>query len=167
MSSKTPNRRGFIKSAGAAAGALAVSSTVASASPVNELKDANSKFRIGFIGPGGRGFGAHVKTLTKLQLEGKPIELVSVCDVYNKYCDRAAKHIEKETGKAPTKYVDFLEMIEKEDLDAVCIGTPDHWHAVQAITSLEKGLHVYCEKPMTKTVEEAIDVRRLGKRAGK
>ena len=168
MSSKTPNRRSFIKTAGAAtAGALAASSTVTSASPVNELRDANSKFRIGFIGPGGRGFGAHVKTLTKLQLEGKPIELVSVCDVYNKYCERAAKHIEEKTGKAPTQYVDYLEMIEKEDLDAVCIGTPDHWHAIQAITCLEKGLHVYCEKPMTKTVEEAIDVMKAWQKSGK
>ena len=168
MSAKTPNRRDFIKTAGATAGAVAAASaTVASASPVNELRDANSKIRIGFIGPGGRGFGAHVKTLAKLQVEGRPIELVGVCDVYNKYVDRAAKHIEKETGHAPGRYDDYLEMIEKEDLDAVCIGTPDHWHAVQAITSLEKGLHVYCEKPMTKTVEEAIDVMNAWKKSGK
>ena len=167
MSSKTPNRRDFIKTAGATAGALAASSTVAAASPSNELRDANSKFRIGFIGPGGRGFNAHVKTLTKLQVEGKPIELVAVCDVYSKYNERAAKHIKKGTGHDPTQYVDYLEMIEKEDLDAVCIGTPDHWHATQAITCLEKGLHVYCEKPMTKTVEEAINVMKAWKKSGK
>jgi len=167
MASKTPNRRDFIKKAGATAGAVAATSAITSAAPANELRDANSKIRIGFIGPGGRGFGAHVKRLTSLQVEGRPIELVSVCDVYKMHRDRAAKHIKKETGNEPTKYVDYLEMIEKEDLDAVCIGTPDHWHAKQAITSLEKGLHVYCEKPMTKTVQEAIDVMNAWKKSGK
>lgn len=167
MSSGTPNRRDFIKTAGATAGVVAAGSTVAGASPTNELRDANSKIRIGFIGPGGRGFGAHVKRLAKLQVEGRPIELVAVCDVYNKHCDRAANHIKQQTGKDPNKYEDYLEMIEQEDLDAVCIGTPDHWHALQTITSLEKGLHVYCEKPMTKSVQEAIDVMNAWKKSGK
>ena len=58
-------------------------------------------------------------------------------------------------------------MLENEDLDAVCIGTPDHWHAKQAIESLGKGLHVYCEKPMTKTVEEAVDVVQAWQKSGK
>lgn len=163
MTKNTPNRRDFIKtSAGAVAATTALASTV-SASPV---PDANSKIRIGFIGPGGRGFGAHVKRLTKLQVEGEPIELVAVCDVYNKHTDRAAQHIEQKTGKAPNKYEDYLEMVEKEDLDAVCIGTPDHWHAKQAIDCLEKGLHVYCEKPMTKTVEEAVAVLKAWQKSG-
>src|SRR5690606_12385320 len=54
-----------------------------------------------------------------------------------------------------------------EDLDAVCIGTPDHWHAVQTIEALNAGMHVYCEKPMTKTVEEAIDVMKAWQKTGK
>ena len=58
-------------------------------------------------------------------------------------------------------------MFSKANLDAVCIGTPDHWHAKQTIDALEEGLHVYCEKPMTKTVEEAIEVMRTWKRSGK
>ena len=58
-------------------------------------------------------------------------------------------------------------MYEKEDLDAVCIGTPDHWHAKQTIDALNAGLHVYCEKPMTKTVEEAIAVMKTWQQSGK
>lgn len=164
MSKSTPNRRDFIKtSAGAVAATTAISSSASAHLPATS----NDKIRIGFIGPGGRGFGAHVKQLTRLQVENEPIELVAVCDVYNRHVDRAANHIETETGKAPNKYEDYLEMIEKEDLDAVCIGTPDHWHAKQAIDCLEKGIHVYCEKPMTKTVQEAIDVLKAWKKSGK
>ena len=159
------SRRQFVKaSLAAAAVATATGTSTATAA---ESKSKNDKLRVGFIGVGGRGFGAHVKTMTKLAKEGQAIELVAVCDVYNKYCDRAAKHIEKNLKKAPNKYVDYRQMFEKEDLDAVCIGTPDHWHHLQTIESLNKGLHVYCEKPMTKTVEEAIDVYRTWKKSGK
>ena len=92
--------------------------------------------------------------------------MVAVCDVYNQHREKAATYIEKETGHKPKQYVDYLEMIEKSNLDAVCIGTPDHWHAKQAIDSLESGLHVYCEKPMTKTVDEAIKVMKTWQKSG-
>lgn len=164
METNSTSRRGFIKTTATSLGAAAVVKTTTSAA---QSTGANSKIRIGFIGPGGRGFGAHVKRLTKLQAEGQPIELVGVCDVYNEHRDRAAKYIEKETGKAPGKYEDYMEMIEKENLDAVCIGTPDHWHAKQAIDSLNAGMHVYCEKPMTKTVEEAVAVLKTWRKSGK
>lgn len=158
------NRRAFIRSTASSVG---VAAAVAQAAKSSAAVNANSKLRIGFIGPGGRGFGAHVKRLTKLQVEGQPIELVAVCDVYNEHRDRAAAHIKKETGQAPEKYEDYLEMIAKANLDAVCIGTPDHWHAKQTIDSLNAGLHVYCEKPMTKTAEEAIEVMRTWQQSGK
>ena len=160
----TPNRRQFIQASAASAAIATTTKTATAKAPVHLPAE---KIRIGFIGPGGRGFNAHVKTLTKLAKEGQPIELVAVCDVYSRNMDQAAKHIEKNLKKAPAKYVDYREMLEKEDLDAVCIGTPDHWHHLQTIDSLKKGLHVYCEKPMTKTVEEAVDVYRTWKKSGK
>ena len=160
----TPNRRDFINASVATVAAGAAAKTAMAKAPTTKSAE---KLRIGFIGPGGRGFDAHVKRLTKLAKEGRPIELPAVCDVYTVHNDRAAKHIEKNLGKAPNKYVDYLEMIEKEDLDAVAIGTPDHWHHKQTIDALNSGLHVYCEKPMTKTVEEAIDVYRTWKKSGK
>ncbi|MCP4512206.1 MAG: twin-arginine translocation signal domain-containing protein, partial [Fuerstiella sp.] len=86
--SSTASRRQFIKRAATTVGAVA-------AVTVADTQDApaaapTDKIRIGFIGPGSRGFGAHVKRLTKLQLEGEPIALVAVCDVYNEHRDRAA-----------------------------------------------------------------------------
>jgi len=159
-----PNRRQFIK-ASAATAAIAATTQTANAETNPDPKV--EKLRIGFIGPGGRGFNAHVRNLTKLAMEGEPIELVAVCDVYSVHVDRAANHIEENLKLAPAKYIDYREMLEKEDLDAVCIGTPDHWHHRQAIDALNKGLHVYCEKPMTKTVEEAIDIYKKWKESGK
>ena len=169
QTSEKSTRRDFIKDSATlgAAGAVGAGWTFASTANAQEKAASSDKFRIGFIGPGGRGFGAHVKSLCKLQVEGQPIELVAVCDVYNKYVDRAADYIKQETGNAPSKYVDYLQMIEKEDLDAVCIGTPDHWHHKQVVDSLNSGLHVYCEKPMTKTVEEAVSVLKTWRASGK
>ncbi len=166
MTISDPSRRDFLKSSAYTAGVLGAASQIAAQANASN-RSANEKLRIGFVGPGGRGFGAHVKRLTTLQVEGQPIELVAVCDVYNENLDRAAKHIEKETGVAPAKYEDYVEMYEKANLDAVCIGTPDHWHAKQTIDALNAGLHVYCEKPMTKTVEEAINVLRTWQKSGK
>jgi predicted dehydrogenase len=110
------------------------------------------------IGPGGRGFGAHIRTLSKLRSDGANIDMVAVSDVYSKNRDRAADFIEKQTGVAPRKYEDYRDMLADKDVDAVCIATPDHWHARQSIDTMRAGKHVYCEKPMTHTIQEAMDV---------
>jgi predicted dehydrogenase len=166
-SSDSVSRRNFIRTSGTLAAAATVVSSVATQPSKARAVSANGKIRIGFIGPGGRGFGAHVKTLSKLAKEGQPIELASVCDVYSEHRDRAVDHIRDNNGNTPTQYEDFRDMIAKENLDAVAIGTPDHWHAKQAIESLEAGLDVYCEKPMTKTVEEALAVMKVWKKTGR
>ena len=164
----TPNesRRHFLKTSGTTAIAAASLAGMLQAAP-KESTSANEKIRIGFVGPGGRGFGAHVKTLTKLENEGQPIELAAVCDVFSENRERAANHIQKNTGKAPAQYEDPREMYAKEKLDAGCIGTPDHWLALQTIEALEAGMDVYCEKPMTKTVDEAIRVLKTWRKTGR
>lgn len=158
------SRRSFLKtSAGLAAVGTA---TGLSARRADAADGSNERLRIGFIGPGGRGFGAHVKKLCQLHADGRAIELVGVAEVFEEQRNKVADYIEKQTGTAPGRYVDYHEMIEKEDLDAVCIGTPDHWHHKQTVDSLRAGLHVYCEKPMTKTVEEAFDVENVWRDSG-
>lgn len=166
MKAQSSNRRTFLKSSAVTAGLA----TVASADEERreaQTASSNNKLRIGFIGTGSRGFGAHVTRMTKHQVNGEPIELVAVCDVFNENRQKAAAHIKKNTGNNVQQYEDYRDMFSKANLDAVCIGTPDHWHAKQTIDALEEGLHVYCEKPMTKTVEEAIEVMRTWKRSGK
>ncbi|MFI4874535.1 MAG: Gfo/Idh/MocA family oxidoreductase, partial [Blastopirellula sp. JB062] len=164
MSPFDASRRTFMKStaAGVAASSLAVQQVKKS-----QAADANSKLRIGFVGVGGRGFGAHVKSLSSIAKENANIELVAVCDVYEHNRNRAADYIEKENGGKVARYVDFREMYEKENLDAVSIGTPDHWHAIQAIEAMKAGMHVYCEKPMVKQVEEAVELVSVWQDTGK
>ena len=158
-----PNRRHFIKhSAGTTAAATALGF---SAQRVRAA--ANERLRIGFIGPGGRGFGAHVKSLCELHAAGRNIDLVGVAEVYETQRNKVADYIKDKTGTDPGRYVDYQDMIAKEKLDAVCIATPDHWHHLQTIDALKAGLHVYCEKPMTKTVEEAFDVEKQWRSSGK
>ncbi|HEX3656666.1 MAG TPA: Gfo/Idh/MocA family oxidoreductase [Pirellulales bacterium] len=163
MSEDSLSRRTFIRStAGGVAASCAVAQTLAAPQP----RAANERLRIGFIGPGRRGFAAHVKPMVELRKLDQPIDLVAVCDVYSVHRDRAANFIQSETGTAPKTYVDYREMLADAKLDGVCIGTPDHWHAKQSIDALAAGVNVYCEKPMTHTLEQAKDVVQAWKKSG-
>ncbi len=160
-------RREFIHKSASGAAALGAAASVLAAPAGVRAAGANERLRIGFIGPGGRGFDGHVKPLAKLRKAGAPIDLVAVNDVYTHNADKAADHIRTETGSAPTMYANYRELLADESIDAVCIGTPDHWHAKQTIDALQAGKHVYCEKPMTHTIDEAFDVVRAWKTSGK
>jgi predicted dehydrogenase len=160
------SRRNFVKSSTVAAAAVGVASAFAAPAPTRAA-GANGRIRIGFIGPGGRGFGAHVKSLARLYKEGANIELVAVSEVYKMQEDHVCAYIKAETGTDPKRYVDYNDMLADANVDAVCIGTPDHWHHKQIVDSLRAGKHVYAEKPMTKKVEEALDVVKVWKETGK
>ncbi len=157
------SRRQFMVSTaavGAAAGAFAVPA-------VARAKGANERIRIGFIGPGGRGFSAHVKTLAKLRANGAPVDLVAVSEVYTAQRDVVSDFIEKNAGAKPKLYDNYEDMLADGNVDAVSIATPDHWHAKQTLDALTAGKHVYCEKPMTRTIEEAMKVLDAWKASGK
>lgn len=160
MTPASLSRRGFLASSGATA-ALASTSAVGAATSTN----ANSRLRVGFIGVGGR-CQTHVDSAIELQVNGGTVECAAVCDVFNRYRDDTAKKIESKTGKAPTKTGDYRDIINDPAIDAVVIATPDHWHARQTIEALKAGKHVYCEKPMTHTVDEALEVYRAWKDSG-
>jgi predicted dehydrogenase len=153
-------RRTFLQATGAAA-AVGLAAGSASAAP-----SANARIRIGFIGPGGQGFGSHVKNLAKLRAAGMPVDLVAVCDVYQNQAEKVAAYIQEQTGTAPKRHADYRELLADGSIDAVTIATPDHWHHRQIVDALRAGKHVYAEKPMTKTVEEAMDVLAAWRKSG-
>jgi predicted dehydrogenase len=97
------------------------------------------------IGVGGQGTGI------MKWAKGKPgVKFVAVCDVDAERRKKAAKVV----GKDCREYGDFRELLDKEHLDAVTIGTVDHWHALTSIAAMKHGCDVYCEKPLSLTVEE-------------
>jgi predicted dehydrogenase len=106
------------------------------------------KVRVGVIGCGGRGVGAHIATLLQMK-ETDKVEVNAVCDVFDKRAQQAAQL----TGGRP--YQNYREMLANKDVDVVVIATPDHLHGQMAIDAASAGKHIYCEKPMTHSVEEA------------
>jgi predicted dehydrogenase len=161
------SRRDFLKTSATTAAVAAAATAVATSPTAARAGGASERIRLGFIGPGGRGFGAHMKTLAKLRKDGMNIDFVAVSDVFTRNQNRAANFIEKETGAAPKKYEDYRDMLADKDVDAVCIATPDHWHAKQSIDAMRAGKQVYCEKPMTHTIQEAMDVVDTWKSTGR
>jgi len=148
---------------------LGTASAVAAAGAAAPARAAgpNGRIRIGFIGPGGQGFSSHVKNLVQARAAGAAIDLVAVCDVYKNQAAMVGDFIREQTGKPPRQYADYRDLLADADVDAVTIATPDHWHHRQIVDALRAGKHVYAEKPMTKTVEEALDVVAVWRETGR
>ncbi|MDY0164992.1 MAG: Gfo/Idh/MocA family oxidoreductase [Thermoguttaceae bacterium] len=107
---------------------------------------ANERVRLGFIGIGSRGsqvaaaFAQHADT-----------EIAALCDVSRSTLENANEKLAQ--GKAAA-YGDFRKLLDRQNLDAVVIATPDHWHAIQTVMACRAGKDVYCEKPLSKTIHE-------------
>lgn len=137
------SRRAFVSASAA--------SIVATAASANRVLGANNRLRVGIIGCGGLAQGAHIPSLMRMK-EADNVEIVAVCDVYQKRLDQAAAT----TGAAPVK--DYRAMLDNKDVDYVTIVTPEHWHARMTLDAADAGKHIYCEKPMTWSIEQAKQV---------
>ena len=116
-----------------------------SAASTARRRGPNDQIVMAAIGVGGQGTG------DMKWAKGKPsVKFVAVCDVDADRRKKAANVV----GKDCRQYGDFRELLDKEKLDAVTIGTVDHWHALTAIAAMKHGCDVYCEKPMSLTIEE-------------
>jgi predicted dehydrogenase len=160
------SRRDFLRNttAGAAAATAAASMFAVPASA--RAYNANERLRVGFIGTGGR-CQAHIDAVLDMQQKRKNVEAVAVCDVYNKNREKSAEKIKKVSGRDVLATGDFRAIIDSPEIDIVCIATPDHWHSLMTIEAMKAGKHVYCEKPMTHTIQEALDVVSAWKSTGK
>jgi predicted dehydrogenase len=136
------------------------------------VHQANEKVRIAFLGVGGR-CQQHIDVILQMIQEGKPVAAVGVNDVWDGDPELGSKKgrglypsakrcgINPDDKKMVTK--DYRTILDSKDVDVVTIATPDHWHAKMAIDAMEAGKHVYCEKPMTKSIAEAqliVDVAK-------
>ena len=155
MKSLNLNRRSFIKNSGLGASILTTSTFpfITSASDTSP----NEKIRYAAIGVGGRGAGI-ANSARRLS------ELVAVCDLDTQRIDRVNKSLAQ--GKA-TGYQDYRKILDRKDIDFVTIGTTDHWHSRIAIHAMQAGKDVYCEKPLTLTIEEGKQICKVTKETGR
>ena len=143
-------RRRFLQTTGTSAlGALALAQVIpSSVLGAKGRPGASFRLTIAHIGVGGMGKG-HLANMLRFQAEGK-VNLAALCDVDENQLEAAVNNA---GGKVPTAH-DYRSLLERKDIDAVIIATPDHWHAVQTVHAAQAGKHVYVEKPASVTVAE-------------
>ena len=144
------SRRSFLKSSVAVTGGvLAFPELISSGVLASPGKPgANDRFVVAHIGVGGMGM-THLNNMLRFQQEGK-VKLAAVCDCDDNRLEAAITA----AGKGVVPYRDYRYIVERKDIDAVLIATPDHWHAVQTVHACQSGKHVYVEKPASVTVRE-------------
>lgn len=145
-------RRNFIKQAAMASGMIAIPVIIPSGctSKKNGKTAPSDRIVMGGIGLGGMGTGD-----MKNFLKNKDVQYVAVCDVDKAHRDRAMGFInEHYKNKDSRVYNDFREFLEKEKLDAVHTGLPDHWHSIPSIEAANKGLDIYGQKPLARSIAE-------------
>jgi predicted dehydrogenase len=144
----TPNRRQFLQSSAAAAGAAAF------AAPAIVQAGANDRVRVAIAGLGGRGRRSIGAALYQMIAQNQNVAVVAMCDCDEHRMQAAAVEAEKLTGKKPDLYVDFRKLLEDRSIDAVALATPNHWHALQTIWACQAGKDVYVEKPCSHNIFE-------------
>ncbi len=163
MAEETVDRRGFLKTAGAAGlvlGAAGQAFAARGAKTSGRVIGANDRIQVGVVGVGGR--GTYVSGVFARYGEStNACQIVGVCDVYEKRKKAAA-----DRHKCPG-YLDYRELIARNDVDAVIVATPDHWHAKVALAAMDAGKDVYLEKPMCHTNEEIKQLVQTVKETGR
>jgi predicted dehydrogenase len=109
----------------------------------------SDKIQVGFIGLGGQG-----TSRLKEFMRQPDVVAAAVCDLDQKHLDAAAAAVEAAQGHKPVQYHDFRKLLERKDLDAVMVATPDHWHALPTIYACQAGKDVFVEKPLAYSIGE-------------
>jgi len=148
------NRRNFLA---ASAAGLVAPQILARAEGVGV--GANDQIRVGLIGCGGMGRGD-----LEAFLANKEVVCPAVCDVDENQLATGVRLVEGRRGTTPDAVKDFRLMLDRDDLDAVIVGTPDHWHALPTVMAAQAGLDVYCEKPLAKSIGEGAAMKEAVRR---
>src|SRR5690349_2022889 len=119
---------------------------------------ANERVRVGLIGCGGRG-----RYVGGFMREAPGVEFVACADVYLPNAERAKQW----AGPEAAAYQDFRKLLERKDVDAVLVATPDHWHAIPTVLACQAGKDVYVEKPLAHNIREGRAMVEAGRRSGR
>ncbi|WP_228527836.1 Gfo/Idh/MocA family protein [Pararhodonellum marinum] len=109
----------------------------------------SDQINVGLIGCRNRGWG-----VLRNQLKNEGVRCLGLCDVDQNILNERNVQVHQESNQKPKLYLDFRKMLEDKDIDAVIIGTPDHWHCLQTVYACQAGKDVYVEKPLANTIEE-------------
>src|SRR5258708_1590795 len=154
------NRREFLDGLAVGAPGLAIR---ANAKSYAQILGSNSRLNFAVIGLNSRGY-AH---LSALQANKDSACISHVCDVDSKTMDKFAAETKQAMGEAPATQKDFRKILEQNDVNAISIASPDHWHTPMAIAGLQAGKHVYVEKPCSHNPAEGALLVEAQKKYGK
>lgn len=140
------SRRGFVKKAALFTTGASLLST---ASWSNTSLSANEKINVGLIGCRNQGF-----YVLREFLQTGNVSCLGICDIDQQILDEKSAVLKKDFQQTPRLYKDFRKMLEDKDIDAVIIGTPDHWHCLQTVYACQAGVDVYVEKPLANSIGE-------------
>ena len=110
---------------------------------------------LGWVGLGNRG-GKHIRTMMKVAADDSIIK--AICDTFSPRLATTKDHVISDQGVAPDTYNDYYEMLKDPAIDAIVIMTPEHLHRDMALAAIAAGKHVYCEKPLSHTIEEGAEI---------
>ena len=155
-------RREFIGTTAAAGAGLVLASGAKVFGQANAPKSANGKLNVALIG-----FGAQGRVLLESLLKIQTIQLVAICDIWD-YARTYGERYLKKLGVEVRAYENYEDLLAKEkDLQAAIVAVPDFWHAPITNTCLKAGLHVYCEKMMSNTIDGARSMVKTMRETGK
>jgi predicted dehydrogenase len=164
------SRRSFLKRAGGAAAAIAMPAVVPSSAFGRQAAPPSNRINLAVIGVGKQG-GGHIRGF----LHKDDVQVVAVCDVdalkLNQARNEAVQYYAEKAGRTSYEgvraYRDFRDILDRRDVDAVLIATPDHWHVPIAMMAARSEKDIYCEKPLSLTIAEARglipEIRRYGR----
>jgi predicted dehydrogenase len=153
------NRRTFIRNSALATAGVGIAASMPLA--MNSCANANEKLVCGLIGAKGMGF-ADLKAF----LRQKNTECAAIADVDENILNQRLADTEKIQGKRPKGFKDFRKLLEEPGIDVIIIGTPDHWHLLPFVYAAQEGKYIYCEKPLSNTIEEINIMERAANRYG-
>jgi predicted dehydrogenase len=161
MNNRTTTRRGFLQgtAAATAGGLLLPYGFPGGRTMAQETKSPNDRPRVGCIGNGGMGKG-DARAIKKYG------DIVAFCDVDSSHAEGAREDKNIGAGKGDI-YEDYRRLLDRNDIDLVTISTPDHWHTRIAIAALRAGKDVYCQKPLTLTIDEGKQLCKVVKETGR
>jgi predicted dehydrogenase len=153
-------RRDFLDALAVGAAGMVLGSTAKS---YGQILGSNDRINFAVIGLNGRAY-AHLSSLGANRTAAR---ISHVCDVDTDILAKFAKSVQQETGTVPVSEKDFRRILDRKDVDAITIATPDHWHAPMAIAGLQAGKHIYVEKPCSHNPAEGEMLVQAQQKYGK